>query len=195
MIEINLLPAKLKKAKQMQVYYVYAGLAGSVIVIIALSMLWMQQQKIAEVDKEIRRIDAQSEALKDKIAMVQQFRSMEETYTKKKEIVDKLLIEQSVWTEALDRIGAMLPQDVWLLVLAETKAKEEGNQIQVDGFAVSRSIVADFVKEIEKSGAADEVKVVNMVEERRNNRDVVKFVISFLYRSPLKQAAVPQANK
>lgn len=194
MIEINLIPEKLKKAKQMQLYYVYAGVVVALIMAVALGVLWMQQQKISEIDRKIADIDAKSQALQDKIAMVRQFKAMEETYNKKKELIQKLLRDQSLWTEILDSVGGMLPPDMWLTGLEELKAKDDGVQVQVDGFAFSRSVIADFVKNIERSGTGSEVKIVEMLEEKKKSVDTVRFKLTFMYKMAAPVKAAEQAK-
>ncbi|HPD18102.1 MAG TPA: hypothetical protein PLF61_00380 [Candidatus Goldiibacteriota bacterium] len=90
MIEINLIPQKIKKQKKMQAMYFLAGLAGVVIVAIMLGAIFYQQTKISKIEAEIRKIDAESASLKDKIEEVKKFREKEDLYNKKKLIIEKM---------------------------------------------------------------------------------------------------------
>ena len=183
LVEINLLPEKLKKQKQIQMIYTYAVMAGILIAAGLIGIVWIQMQKIAEVEKEIKKIDAESAALQDKIAQVKKFNEMESLYQKKKSILDKLLKEQSYWARVFDDISEMVLPDMWLVAIRDVKTKQEGEQIDIEGYAMSRIIVADFIKKLEEKSNIINLTTTEIVEGVSvDNVNAVKFSVSFVYK-------------
>ncbi len=183
LIEINLLPEKVKKQKKIQMLYTYFILLGIVIVVVLIGIVWLQIQKIAEIDKEIKKIEAESASLKDKIAEVKKFNEMEEVYNKKKAILDRLLSEQSYWTRVLDDIGELIPPDMWLKSLRYSKSKQEGDVIEISGFAMSRVVIADFIKKLEDKNNIMDLVTAEIVEGAVVDKiNAVRFTISFVYK-------------
>lgn len=183
LIEINLLPEKVKKQKKLQMLYSYLILLGILIIVVLVGIVWLQMQKIAEIEREIKKIDAESASLQDKIAEVKKFNEMEDVYNKKKAMMDKLLKEQSYWTEVLDDIGGLIPPDMWLKSLRYSKSKQEGDVIEISGFAMSRIVVADFIKKLEEKNNIMDLVTAEIVEGAVVDKvSAVRFTISFVYK-------------
>jgi Tfp pilus assembly protein PilN len=184
MIEINLIPQKLKKQKQMQLLMM-AGAGMVVIIAIVMAGIYVLQiQKNAEVDRKIKMVEAESKSLSDKIDEVKKFNAMEDVYSKKKRVTDSLLYDQSLWPKLLDSIGEMLLPDMWLTKIEQTKEKDEGVVITVSGNTLSKVIVADFIKRLEESKGVMDIKtakIADVVDPVRNMK-VTSFEISYLYK-------------
>jgi Tfp pilus assembly protein PilN len=196
MIEINLIPQKLKKQKQVQVVLM-AGVALAVLVVVALAAVvsW-QYQRIADKESEIKRIDAESASLKDKIEEVKQFRAKEDIFAKKKAIIDKLLKDQAFWPELLDRVSDMILPDMWLTEMSQSKEKDEGVIIHLAGNAMSKVLVADFLKRLEESPYVTDIKAAKIsdVTDTGSTSTFASFEITFLYKRSKDQAqAAPAA--
>jgi len=182
-IEINLIPQKVKKQKKMQMVIMAAGAGGALVVAGMLAYVFFWQSKTGAIMSEIRKIDAESASLQDKIEEVKRFNAMEEAYKKKKAVIDSLMLEQSVWAEILDRTGEMVLPDMWLTNLAQEKIKDEGIGIRVAGNAMSKVVVAEFLKRLETSP-----KIMDLTAEQIGTSDaqgisLVTFTISFLYKT------------
>jgi Tfp pilus assembly protein PilN len=184
MIEINLIPQKIKKQKKMQTMYFLAGFAGVVIVAIMLGAIFYQQTKISKIDSEIRKIDAESASLKDKIEEVKKFREKEDLYNKKKLIVEKLLNEQAYWIYVLDNIGEMVLPDMWLESMVQDKEKNEGTVIKIAGYSMSKIIIADFIKRLETNKRIMDITTVSIREnmDASSKATLVNFEINFLFK-------------
>jgi Tfp pilus assembly protein PilN len=191
MIEINLIPEKIKKQKQLQLVYA-AGVAVGIVVVSALIGFYiMQKKQIANIDLEIKKIDAESASLTDKIAEVKKYQALKDVYDKKKGVLDKLLVRQAVWMRILDRVGEMVYPDMWLTELGQDKTKEDGIQLNLTGYAPSRSMVADFIKRLEESPDISDISAVRIDEEEKYNTGWVVFQVNFIFKTvEKKQAAV-----
>jgi len=182
MIEINLIPAKLKKEKQMQFVGLMAGLGGALVLAVLLFIVWNQTQVIAGLEREIKKVDAESASLTDKIAEVNRFEAMQAAYDKKKQILDKLLYEQAVWPRILDLVAETMLPDMWVNKFMFDKAKEEGIVLNMEGSAPSRVILADFLKRLEQSPDIIELKAVSVNDSVRYGQGVADFNISFTFK-------------
>lgn len=184
MIEINLLPQKVKKQKALQTLYFLAGFIGVIIVALMLGLIFYKKSEIAKIESEIRKIDAESASLKDKIEEVRKFREKEELYNKKKVIIDKLLKEQSYWAYILDSIGEMVLPDMWLETIAQDKEKNEGIIIKTSGYSLSKVVVAEFIKRLETNKRIMDITTASIMEQKDVNSTstLISFDISFLFK-------------
>jgi Tfp pilus assembly protein PilN len=183
MIEINLIPTKVKKQKQMQRVYFLAVFGAGAIIAVGLGIVLYQQSRINKIEAEIRRIDAESASLQDKIEEVKKFRAKEDTYNKKKAVIDKLMADQSLWTEILDNIGEIILPDMWLTSLTQDRMKDEGPMVRISGGALSKNIVADFIKRLEHDPKILQLTAAQIGEEQSTAGLItVKYEISFVYK-------------
>jgi Tfp pilus assembly protein PilN len=182
MIEINLIPQKLKKQKKIQVA-IALGIFAAVCVAAALvGMLALQYKHMAEIDSQIKKVDAESASLKDKIEEVRKFNALEDGFSKKKAIVDKLLKEQSFWPELMDSLGELMLPDMWLLSIDQSKEKEDSVMITITGRALSKVVVADFIKRLEASPRITELTTAKIGEDNAGGTTATSFQISFNYK-------------
>jgi Tfp pilus assembly protein PilN len=190
MIEINLIPVKLKKAKQLQMAIVGVGLGASVVVAAAVGIVLYRISETGKIDAQIKRIDAESASLQDKIEEVRQFNGKKEIYKKKKAIVNKLVADQSLWAELLDRIGEMVLSDMWLTNLSQDRIKDEGIMIKISGESLSKVVVAEFIKRLENSPYVLNLITAQVGETAKKDEGItaVTFEVSFVYKTGQAQA-------
>jgi Tfp pilus assembly protein PilN len=183
MIEINLIPAKIKKQKQLQLVYAAGVMAGIVIAAALIGFYIMQKRQIDSIDREIKKIDAESASLTDKIAEVKKYQAFKDIYDKKKGVLDKLLVRQAVWIRILDKVGEMVYPDMWITELSQDRTKEDGLQLNLSGYAPSRSMVADFIKRLEESQDISDISAVRIDEEQKYNTGWVVFQVNFIFKT------------
>ena len=186
-IEISLLPESVKKAKKAQMLSVYAVMVGIVVLGAFVGIIWNQNQRISKINKKIKKIDAESASLRDKIDEVKRFRNIEDVYKKKKARIEKLLEAQSVWTELMDQLAEKLPPDIWLIGIEQKKIKEEGIEISLLGNSPTKVMIADFMKKMEESDKFMNITAAEMREQGNDGRIVVNFLITCIYRTGIKK--------
>jgi Tfp pilus assembly protein PilN len=190
MIEINLVPQKLKKAKRLQLAY-FAGIGAAVILIaVMLGVYFIQVQKNAALDRDIKMVEAESASLTDKIAEVKKFNAMEDNYNKKKKIVDSLMYEQSFWARFLDSAGEMILPDMWYTKIEQMKDRDDGVVVNITGNALSKIIVADFIKRLEESKDVAEIKtarISDVTDVTSKSALITGFEVSYLFKKEKAQ--------
>ncbi len=187
MIEINLVPEKFKKARKARMFIMAGAGVAAVVVLLLLGIIWTKMQKIKNIEDEIRKIDAESASLKDKIEEVKKFNAQKAIYTKKKKLIDKLLEKQSVWPRLLDNVSAALPNDMWLESLRQGKATKEGLEISIEGRAFSKSLAAKFIKNLEKMPEITDIETVKIADGTFDKLNVVSYAVKFLYKTGVEK--------
>lgn len=184
MIEINLIPQKIKKQKQVRFFLMAGAGVGAIVVAALIGVYFLQIQKNADIDRKIKMIEAESKSLADKIEEVKKFNAMEDVYTKKKKVADSLVFDQTLWPKILDSIGEMILPDMWLTKIEQTKEKDEGLVITIAGNTLSKVIVADFIKRLEESKSVMDIKTAKIADvfEPVLKMKVTSFEISVLYK-------------
>ena len=184
MIEINLIPEKIKKQRKLIIVYFGAGILVVALAGVLAFIIMAQNKEISRVEKEIRQIDAESATLRDKIEEVKRFRELEDSYNRKKSIIDRLKQEQATWPRLLDAIGEYMLPDMWLQSIAQEREKDEGVVLNITGFSLSKVIIADFIKKLEQSPQVMDLKAARIAEavDPLSGIKVVQFEISFLFK-------------
>ncbi|MCE5301456.1 MAG: PilN domain-containing protein [Spirochaetia bacterium] len=182
LIEINLIPQKLKKAKQARAYVMMGMFVAALVAAAMAGFVILQTNKLSDLDREIRKVDAESATLKDKIEEVRKFRAQEEAYSKKRAIVDKLMKDQSFWPMVLDKLGELLLPDMWLLSLEQVREKDEGTEIKITGYAMSKVVVADFIKRLEETSQIMDLKAARLADVTVEGMNVTNYEINFLFK-------------
>ncbi len=190
MIEINLVPEKFKKARKARMFIMAGAAAAAVVVFLLLGIIWVKMQKINSIEDEIRKVDAESASLKDKIEEVKKFNAQKAVYKKKKKLIDELLKKQSLWPRILDDIGAALPNDMWFDILRQGKATKEGLEISIEGRAFSKALAAKFIKNLEKMPGITDIETIRIADGTFDNLNVVSFAVSFLYKTGVEKGGV-----
>ncbi len=148
MIQINLLPVRLKKrqegARQFQsIYFLTIGLSLAII-----GYLWFS--KANEIDMLQKRLSF----LQQEVGKLAKYDQMLQQLTKKKELVDKkrqLVKDLKADRDSVIRMLAMLsvqvpPEKLWFEKLAQTQ-----NTVTLDGIAQSNEAIVEFMRNLESS--------------------------------------------
>ena len=182
-VEINLLPKKIREENRLRIINFYMGTVIVVIIVIASFFIFKQQQKNAALDAEIKAIDVEAAGLKDKIEQVRKFNVMEQMYNDKKTLVDSLLKEQSLWTELLDKIADITPADMWMTIFTENRQREDALELSLGGNATSKMIVADFIKRLEQTEGIADIRTVFLRDAEVGTYKSIVFSVDFNYKT------------
>jgi Tfp pilus assembly protein PilN len=183
MIEINLLPAKVKKAKKMQVFYLAGIFAGFLVLAFFVGIIVVKNSQIKEIDRKIKSIDAESATLQDKITEVKKFNLMEDSLKSKRKITVSLLEEQAVWIRLLDMIAENIYPDMWLTDVAHDRVKETGIIIRISGLSSSRAVFADFLRRLEEEENVSSLGITRIGLTDKYGAGWIMFEFNFLYNT------------
>ena len=175
MIRINLLPHReaRRKANRRQLAILTAGVAGIAIGIAVLvhgviaGYISVQnerneflKQENAKLEKEIEEI----KKLKEDIAAL----------LARKQIIETLQVERSQSVTLLDQLVHQTPDGVYLKSL-----KQEGQKVNVTGFAQSNARVATLMRNLDASAKFENAQLVETKSAEVNKKRVTEFSLNF----------------
>ena len=175
MIRINLLPHREahRKANRRQLAILTAGVAGIAIGIAVLvhgviaGYISVQnerneflKQENAKLEKEIEEI----KKLKEDIAAL----------LARKQIIETLQVERSQSVTLLDQLVHQTPDGVYLKSL-----KQEGQKVNVTGFAQSNARVATLMRNLDASEKFENAQLVETKSAEVNKKRVTEFSLNF----------------
>jgi len=157
MIRINLLaaerPTQKKKAAaappgSFQAYLFLVLFAGGAAVLCA-ALWWFKEATLKDLDNKISVAQDRQRQLQAIKAKVDEYEKQKRTLDAKINLIEQLQEQQSGPVHLLDETSRALPDFVWLTGLDQT-----GGQIRFKGESNGLSSVADFIQNLQHSGAS-----------------------------------------
>lgn len=147
MIKINLLVARgVRKGAEARKFLMILGLA-LIVVLGGLGYTWWSQTgQLAALEREIREIKIKLAPLQKQIEEVKKFELRKKELEKKSGIIAELKAAQMGPARTLAEISRSLPDQLWLTTLNDTP-----QTLEIDGYALSNSDIAIFMKNLESS--------------------------------------------
>jgi type IV pilus assembly protein PilN len=188
-IRINLLPVReARRAANMRKQGVFmAGAAGVGVAISLILSMWMtarishergliaarevELKKLEEVQKEVKRFQAEQEEIEKKLAVIAQIEAARTGPVK-----------------IMDEISQRIPQRVWL-----TELKAKGGLLEIHGHSLDAEIVADFAAALEESPMLSNVDLRESNLEEVDGLKLAAFLMTAQY--PFLKAPEPEAKK
>jgi type IV pilus assembly protein PilN len=148
MIQINLLPAKVKKKTEVGVPFAPLYVASIVIAALVIGYLWFTSAS------EVDRLNARVAQLNQEVSKLARFDAMLKELTAKKDLIDKkraiikdLKKDRDSLVRALALLSIQAPPDkMWF-----DKLTKAANTITLDGVALSNEAIVEFMRNLESS--------------------------------------------
>jgi type IV pilus assembly protein PilN len=184
MIRVNLLATERptqkssKKAPSapgaVQVYLFLFVFVGGALAACAVGYFYITN-KIATVKKEIAEKQDRLAKLQAVKKQVDEFENKKKTLQAKVDLIEKLRAEQSGPVHLLDELSKALPDQAWLVSLAQT-----GNKLTLKGNTTGLNAVADYIAALQRSGWFSPVELRTMTE----NNNLVTFELNATFTDP-----------
>jgi type IV pilus assembly protein PilN len=181
MIQINLLPVRVKKRKEHARQFVSVFFLSIFLLLAGVGYLWISKEN--EIEASNRKLAV----VKDEVAKYAKFEAALQQLTKRKELVDKkrqIITELQRDRDAVVRVLALLaiqvpPEKMWF-----EKVSQTGNGMTVEGVALSNEAIVEFMRNLESSPYVEKGSI-NLVHSRQLTMKDMKlrdFRISYRYR-------------
>lgn len=147
MIRINLLPvraARKKEAAKQQL--LLAGVSIAAVLVIILALYSMMLGKISGTKDEISRSENELSELKKKIGEINNIKKLQAEVQKKLDVLNQLRHGKTGPVTRLTTLSEVVPDKLWL-----TKYVENGDVVSLSGTAVNEDLIAEFMRNLEKS--------------------------------------------
>jgi type IV pilus assembly protein PilN len=163
MIQINLLPVRVKKRKEHARQFVSVFILSTFLVLAIIGYLWISKQN------EIDSLNAKLTQVKQEVAQYAKFEAALQQLTKRKELVDKkrqIINDLQRDRDAVVRVLALLaiqvpPEKMWF-----DKVSQTGNGMTVEGVALSNEAIVEFLRNLESSPYVEKGSI-NLVHSRQ----------------------------
>ncbi|MBC2714684.1 MAG: pilus assembly protein PilM [Desulfobacteraceae bacterium] len=161
-VEMNLMPAQLRKKPNKTGIYVMFALAGLLVlagVVWAGSHLVIQRQMLKNFDTELARLRTEASA-------VEQIQAETEQVKKNIEYIRSLRPGGAYVIEVAEELSNIIPPDAWL-----TELKLVGNEISLYGMAESAS---GLILLLEESPLFEDVEFISAIRKGRNGKEIFR---------------------
>ena len=156
MVNINLLPEKVRAAEVLKIVVILGVLSLTLPVLFWAYRYAGAKAELAAVEKQIDDVNVQlnSPHLKQVVAEVEQFGKDRADLTSKRSVVDLLRQQQVTLVRFLDILPDLVPKRAWLTsVVVTPDAKGDTKKVVVMGSAMSAEVVADFYSNLQAQAA------------------------------------------
>ncbi len=188
MIDINLLPQEMKKAKKKDLgmpkigfnvkFPVKGGvflIVGIFIIVIAIivAFTFKQQSTVNKLETEIATMETELMSLDEVVNLVNDFKAKQKDLQHKIGIVEQLNTGRLNEAKIADNLAICLPDYMWL-----TSATQKGNTLEINGVTFSIIIVSDFIDNLEKNRYFNAVNLKVIEKKRLLEHDIKEFKLS-----------------
>lgn len=183
MINLNLLPAKVRAGERMQLILLLGG-AVYVLGLLGLGWTWVSaRSRVAAVEEQILGVQAQLNApeLREAVQAVDRFTKDEAEKNQKASVVNTLRKRQMTLLRLLDALPDwMLGGEAWLHTL-DVKYERTDRVVTLDGIATSAQTFARFFTNLESQPLVKKLKLLAApTNSQDRGRAVVRFKLSFV---------------
>lgn len=163
MIQINLLPVRVKKRKEHARQFVSVFFLSIFLFLAAIGYLWISKEN------EIESLNSKLTQIKQEVASYAKFEAILQQLTKRKELVDKkrqIIQDLQRDRDAVVRVLALLsiqvpPEKMWF-----DKVSQAGNSMVVEGVALSNEAIVEFMRNLESSPYVEKGSI-NLVHSKQ----------------------------
>jgi len=93
-----------------------------------------------------------------------------ETLTQKTKVIEELISKQLIPVKMMDLLSKALPDQVWL-----TKLKYSGNRVEIEGKALTNTLIATFISNLEDTNFFENVDLISSKKVKSRNMEVYEF--------------------
>ncbi len=180
MIQINLLPARIRKKRDALKVFTLAYLGCIVLMIAAIGLLWMyQSQRIKSLQAQLTRVQNEVNQYAKFDQMLKDIKQQKELVDKKRSVIENLQKDRDTIVRVLALLSVQLPpEEIWFERLAQSS-----NAMTLDGVALSNESIADFMRNLESSPYVEKGSV-NLTHSRQkviSNMKLREFQVTFRF--------------
>jgi Tfp pilus assembly protein PilN len=179
---VNLLPPEVKNRQRARRVTMAAVGGVCAMIVILLAVLVLQSSRLGEVNQQLAAQQLINGGLNGKIAQLTKFEALRQSVTTRQGIVDGLLHEQVLWSDALIDLSSAMPAGVWLTSAngTLTQGAQPGlvGSVAMEGTALGFKDVASFLNQLERVNGWVNAWVSSASRTKVEGQDAVQFTAS-----------------
>ncbi len=167
---------KIKKERKIPFSYLIF-----LVSIIAIAALYLTQRN--SINREKNLLQAAQEKKRSLEYVTQKLEQLEEqkqTLERKIGLINYLKAQQPIAVRIMDELSKHIPEWVWLI---ETKYEEQ--LLEIKGRALSNSLIADYIFNLENSPYFTELNLISSTQKSERNTQYLEFTLTAQYALPL----------
>jgi type IV pilus assembly protein PilN len=175
MIRINLLPLRASKKKEtirQQVSILVLSVIG--LLVVGLSLYGLLLSKISAAKVQIESSENEIKSLKAKIGAIDNIKKLQADVKKKLDVLNQLRKAKNGPASRLAALSDAVPEKLWL-----TRYVENAGSVSVSGYAFSEDLIAQFMRNLQASGAFANVELQVSEQADLSGVQVKRFDIVF----------------
>jgi type IV pilus assembly protein PilN len=175
MIKVNLLPAKKKRKKAMQIpTFLLATIGITLLAGVILALLYSHFDSEVEARQaRVRENEIRLKALEEKIKEVEAFERRNALFKNRKEIIEQLGRNKTIPVKVIDEISASLPVGVWI-----TTMKLSNITLDLKCTAFTNTDVVEHVNKLKKSKMFSDVYLKESVKQKKTEFSLYDYSVS-----------------
>ncbi|MBF0185620.1 MAG: PilN domain-containing protein [Magnetococcales bacterium] len=173
MIRINLLPYRPQQRLRRlhAILWRWGGLLlGSVLLAGGVDW-WLQEERLA-LQQQQRQQEQTIAALNEQLGEIKEINERKALAVTRLAMIRRLSREQESTIRLLDAIARSIPEQAWL-----TRLERRQNRLLLSGMATSKSVVADFMRQLSQLPELKAVELVKVAQQEKkepnNNKELL----------------------
>jgi type IV pilus assembly protein PilN len=148
MIRVNLLPFRVRIRKESVRQFISVYLLSVVFVLVSMSYLWIRQNsQISTLDSRLKELTREADSYAKYEKILQELMRKKEIIETKRRVIQDLQKDRDKLVRVLALLSITVPAErVWF-----EKFLQSGNNITVEGIALSNETIAEFMRNLEVS--------------------------------------------
>lgn len=201
MIRVNLLKPEKKEIREEPV-----GLApeikekrrtpiASLIILLAIgavAVLYFMQDKAIKTETDLlNTAKEEKKQLQYVLAALERLEEQKSILERKINLINQLKARQEIAVRTMDELSKNIPGWVWL-----TETSYDGEELTIEGRALSNNLIADYVYSLENSPYLSNVKIVS-INQRTTQTDsqYLEFSLTAMYNLPMSTNTPEEAKQ
>jgi Tfp pilus assembly protein PilN len=186
MIRINLLPReRVRRGAAVAPRALALLMIGVLGFVVVASTLYLNARN-RRVEAELARVNQEIEALKPKVARVEELRRQIEVARRKEQLLRQLEAMRVNWDVVLEEVRTLMPRDVWL---TQVELRDAG-ALSFNGYAMTYEAVARFMVSLEGSEMFQNADMTISQKQKIANRNVINFSVVVNLVTERKEAQI-----
>jgi len=174
MIRINLLPVP--KVRKQEALIVQGFIGVAVLVLVAVACYFVSLQKkdaIVAAQQRNELMKRKIEELRAQVGEVEKYKKQVQTLEEQLGVIRALEKGRTGPVKMMDELTEIIPRKLWLSTF-----KEQGKRLNIDGFAESGMVIADFLDALKGSRFFQNPTLIGVSSSEQDGSTVHKFQIT-----------------
>lgn len=189
MIRINLLKPEKKELRERptaptprvrkEIKFQLSYIIIPVLIVAVAALFQMQRSAINKERKFLEAAQQEKEQLQYVVERLEKLEQQKRTLERKINLITQLKAQQTLAVRIMDELSKNIPDWVWL-----TETEYKGQRVEIKGRALSNSLIADYIYNLESSPYLQNVNLVSSTQKTEQNDQFLEFTLTAQYVLP-----------